>query len=128
MWNIELTKSDKRLCRELIHVGLERECRKFVEDVQKITSKPIPLAELNASYQEESGGAVEGPWHKQYIKIFNKVRSFDKHVARRYDGITGGHYLDAVLALYCDDLVTDDEISRFSEKVEEFLKRYKESL
>lgn len=128
MWNIGLTKSDKRLCRELIHVGLERECRKFVEDVQNIASKPIPLAELNASYQEESGVAVEGPWHKQYIKIFNKVRSFDKHVARRYDGITGGHYLDAVLALYCDDLVTDDEISRFSEKVEEFLKRYKESL
>ena len=128
MWNIELTKSDKRLCRELIHVCLERECRKFVEDVQKIASKPIPLAELNAYYQEESGVAVESPWHKQYIKIFNKVRSFDKHVARRYDDITGGHYLDAVLALYCDDLVTDDEISRFSEKVEEFLKRYKESL
>lgn len=63
MWNIELTKSDKRLCRELIHVGLERECRKFVEEVQKITSKQIPLAELNASYQEESGVAVEGPWH-----------------------------------------------------------------
>lgn len=55
MWNIGLTKSDKRLCRELIHVGLERECRKFVEDVQKIASKPIPLVELNASYQEVSG-------------------------------------------------------------------------
>lgn len=127
MWNIELTKSDKRLCRELIHVGLERECRKFVEDVQKIASKPIPLVELNASYQEVSGVAVEGPWHKLYIKVFNKVRSFDKHVARRYDGVTGSHYLDVVLALYCDDIVTDDEIIRFSEKVVEFLKKYKQS-
>lgn len=128
MWNKELTKSDKRLCRELIHVGLERECKKFVEEMQKVVSKQIPLTELNAPYREENGVAVEGPWHKQYIKIFRKVRSFDKHVARRYDGMTGGHYLDAVLALYCDDLVTNDEISGFSEKVKEFLKRYKESL
>lgn len=128
MWNIELSKSDKRLCRELIHVSLERECRKFVEDMQKVVSKPIPLAELNAPYREENGFAVEGPWHKQYFKIFNKVRTFDKHVARRYDGISGGHYLDAVLGLYCDDIVTDDEISGFSEKIEEFLKRYKASL
>lgn len=128
MWNIELSKSDKRLCRELIHVSLERECRKFVEDMQKVVSNPIPLAELNAPYREENGFAVEGPWHKQYIKIFNKVRTFDKHVARRYDGISGGHYLDAVLDLYCDDIVTDDEISGFSEKIEEFLKRYKASL
>ena len=128
MWNIELTKSDKRLCRELIHVGLERECRKFVEDMQKMASEPIPLAELNALYQEENGRAVEGPWHKQYIKIFKKLHKFDKHVAMRYDGMTGSHYLDAVLALYCDDLVTNDEISRFSEKVEGFLKGYRQSL
>lgn len=128
MRNIELTKSDKRLCRELIHVGLERECRKFVEDVQKMASMPIPQAELNEPYHEENGRAAEGPWHKQYIKIYNKVHTFDKHVAMRYDGITGGRYLNTVLALYCDDLVTDDEISRFSEKVKDFLKRYKQSL
>ena len=32
MWNIQLTKADKRKCRELIHIGLElnnssRKCR-----------------------------------------------------------------------------------------------------
>lgn len=25
MWNISLTKADKRKCRELIHIGLERD-------------------------------------------------------------------------------------------------------
>lgn len=128
MWNIELTKSDKRLCRELIHVGLERECRKFVEDVQKISSKPIPLAELNAPYQEENGFSVEGPWHKQYIKIFNKVRTFDKHVAGCYDGKSGSRCIEPVLALYCDDVITDDEISGYSENVVAFLKMIKQNL
>ena len=32
MWDIELTKADKRKCRELIHVGLERECEKYVTE------------------------------------------------------------------------------------------------
>ena len=36
-----LTKTDKRSCRELIHVGLERECEKFVAEVKALASKPI---------------------------------------------------------------------------------------
>lgn len=128
MWNIKLTKTDKRLCRELIHVGLERECKEFVEGMQELVSKPIPAEELNVPYQEENGDSVEGPWHKRYIKIVNKAHAFNKHVARRYDGITGGHYLDAVQDLYCNDLVTDEEISPFSEEVENFMKRYKSTI
>ena len=97
MWNISLTKADKRKCRELIHVGLERECEKYVKEMQKLASKPIPQAELNEPYREESGFSIEGPWHKRYIALYKKTASFDKHIAQRYDGMTGGHYLDIVL-------------------------------
>ena len=95
MWNISLTKADKRKCRELIHVGLERECEKYVKEMQKLVNTPIPLAELNEPYREENGFSVEGPWHKRYIALYKKTASFDKHIAQRYDGMTGGHYLDA---------------------------------
>lgn len=70
MWNINLTKADKRYCRELIHIGLERECEKFVKDMQRLANKPIPLAELNEPYREENGWSVEGPWHKRYIALY----------------------------------------------------------
>lgn len=83
MWNIQLTKADKRRCRELIHIGLER---------------------------EENGFSVEGPWHKRYIALYKKTREYDKHVADRYDDITGGHYIDCVLGLYLDGIITDEEI------------------
>ena len=92
MWNISLTKADKRKCRELIHVGLERECEKYVKEMQKLVNTPIPLAELNEPYREENGFSVEGPWHKRYIALYKKTASFDKHIAQRYDGMTGGHY------------------------------------
>lgn len=44
---MELSKSDKRLCRELINTGLERECRHFVEQIQRIAREPIPPEQLN---------------------------------------------------------------------------------
>ena len=73
MWNIQLTKADKRCCRELIHIGLERECEQFVKDMQQLANKPIPMSELNESYREENGFSVEGPWHKRYIALYKKT-------------------------------------------------------
>ena len=128
MWNITLTKGDKRKCRELIHIGLERECEKFVRQMQQLANKPIPLAELNKPYSEENGRSVEGPWHKRYIALYKKTASFDKHVAHRYDGMTGGHYIDGVLGLYIDDIITDEEIAPLSDEPREFLTTYKKRL
>ena len=54
-----LTKADKRSCRELIHIGLEREREKFVAEMKALASKPIPQAELNEPYKEENGWSVE---------------------------------------------------------------------
>jgi hypothetical protein len=125
MWNISLTKADKRKCRELIHVGLERECEKYVKEMQKLANTPIPLAELNEPYREENGFSVEGPWHKRYIALYKKTASFDKHIAQRYDGMTGGHYLDGVLSLYCEGIISDDEIAPLSDEPRNFLLIYK---
>lgn len=97
MYNISLTKADKRLCRELIHVGSERECKHYVEQMKRLTEKPMPLSELNAPYREENGWSVEGPWHKRYIQLFKATEKFDKHIARRYDGISGGSYINCVI-------------------------------
>ncbi len=125
MWNISLTKADKCKCRELIHVGLERECEKYVKEMQKLVNTPIPLAELNEPYREENGFSVEGPWHKRYIALYKKTASFDKHIAQRYDGMTGGHYLDGVLSLYCEGIISDDEIAPLSDEPRNFLLIYK---
>lgn len=125
---MELTKSDKKLCRKLMHIGIERECEKFVREMQKLSSRPIPLDELGAPYREENGFVVEGPWHKRYIALFRKVKNFDKHVARRYDGITGSRYLDCVLDLYYNDVITDEEIASFSDTLRDYLINYKKSM
>lgn len=110
MWNIQLTKADKRRCRELIHIGLERECEQFVREMQQLANRPIPLSELNEPYREENGFSIEGPWHKRYIALYKKTLEYDKHVANRYDDITGSRYIGCVLELYLDGIITDEEM------------------
>lgn len=128
MLNINYGKKDKRILRELKHLGLERECQRFVKSMQALAERPIPLAELNALYQEVDGHSVEGPWHKRYIQLFRKTMEFDKHVARRYDGAQGARCLDCVLDLYCDDLISDEEIAGLSDEIREFLIRCKKGI
>lgn len=128
MLNINYGKKDKRILRELMHLGLERECQKYVKSMLALAERSIPLAELNAPYQEVDGRSVEGPWHKRYIQLFRKTMEFDKHVARRYDGAQGARCLDCVLDLYCDDLISDEEIAGLSDEVREFLIRCKSGI
>lgn len=128
MWNINLTKADKRHCRELIHTGLERECEKFVKDMQQLANKPIPLEELNEPYREENGWSVEGPWHKRYFALYKKAATFDNHVAQHYDGMSAGHYIDGVIRLYCDGIITDEEIAVLSDEPRELIMRFKDTM
>lgn len=121
----ELSKKDKRLCREYIHKGLEQECEEFVKGLHEVAGKAIPLAELNAPYQEENGRSVEGPWHKRYIQLFKLMDSFDTHVAYRYNHATGGHYFDVVSELYVDGWLTDEDIEQFDEEIAKELKDIK---
>ena len=42
--------------------------------------------------------------------------------------MTGGHYLDFVLGLYCEGIISDDEIAPLSDEPREFLLTYKKHI
>ena len=41
---------------------------------------------------------------------------------------TGGQYLDGVLGLYCEGIISDDEIAPLSDEPREFLLMYKKHI
>lgn len=105
----ELSKTDKRACRELIHIALERECKAYTDKMAKISKKPVvPEAE----YREENGFPVEGPWHKRFIELYKATDSFNYRIAQIYDGMSGSRYLPTVRILHEDGWLTDEEVSR----------------
>lgn len=105
----DLSKADKRTCRGLIHIALERECKAYADKMAKIASKPVvPETE----YREENGFSVEGPWHKRYIEYYQATDKFDRRLQLRYDGISGARYLPTVMILHEEGWLTDEEVAR----------------
>lgn len=108
---IELTKPQKKIARKLIDLGLQRECTKFLKSTKNFINKNTPAEDA----------------HDIYIKLFNKVHSFDRHVARRYDNLGGSRYYITVYCLYYDGVLTDEDIREFDDEIYNRLKETKKS-
>ena len=52
-----------------------------------------------------------------YYKIFSAVKDFDKHIARRYDGMRGSDYELVIIGQLMDELYDLSEIDVFSPEV-----------
>jgi len=71
---IELTKSQKKTSRELIALGLQRECQSFKNKIEQFTG---------------SSEWKTGEPQKMYHKLYDIVTAFDKHIDSRYNGLSG---------------------------------------
>ena len=109
---IELPKSQKKIARELIDLGLHRECKSF----------GMKIAKFANSKEWET----QNP-HELYLKLYKKVASFDKHLGSRYDGMSGSRYFITVWGLFHDGVLTEEDISRFDDDVKNRLLALKTS-
>lgn len=109
-----LTKAQKKAARTLIDTALERDCASFIQKISKLVEKPL--------------NEVDKPNHARYIDLYKAVETFDKHLASRYDGITGGKYFDTVSFLLADGCLTDEDLLICDETMKSELIRVKEIL
>ena len=109
---INLTKSQKKVSRELIELGLQRECQSFKEEIEQFTGS-----------SEWKTGNPQDLYHKLY-KI---VITFDKHIARRYNDLSGSHYFNTVFDLFNNEIIMPEDIARFDIEIQNRLVSLKES-
>jgi len=107
---LALTKTQKKVARELIDLGLQRECKSFTDKITKFTNSP----------EWKTGDS-----HEIYLKLYKEVTSFNKHIAKRYNELTGSHYLVAVFGLFYDEVLKPEDIARFDIEVQNELLRMK---
>jgi len=100
---IELSKSQKKIARELIQKSLQIECSRFIEEMEILIDK-----------QKREGKSA----HEIYLKLYRKTRTFDKHIARRYDDLRGSTYFLVLLGLVYDKILSQEDINRFDEDVQ----------
>lgn len=108
---VDLPKSQKKIARILIDKALRRECDSFLEKV-KAFMRSVP----------ENGKDS----HENYLELYKKVDKFDRHLAWRYEKLGGSKYFITVVGLYCDNILSDEDISLFDEERQRDIRKYKE--
>ena len=106
-----LTKAQKKVARTLIDLALERECAKLIRKVSKLSSKPLD--------------DVEKSNHARYLELFKAIDSFDRRLQNRYDGITGGHYLETISYLYAEGILKEHDLEICDEEMKNDVIRVK---
>lgn len=109
---MELSKSDKKIARILMDKGILKEIK--ICD----TSVLVILTDQKNDKTETQ---------ETYGKVYEIVKKNDKYIASNYDEISGIHYFDTVLNMYCKGLVSEEDLKPFSETIRERLIAFKKN-
>lgn len=101
---MELNKEQKKIAKRLIDTALERECAVF-----NLRIKTLVGHHLNTRLAK--------PNHQRYLEIYKQTDEFDKHIASRYDGLSGSKYFMTIVNLYCDGVLKDEDLIEFEDEV-----------
>lgn len=104
--SLELSKSQKKIARELIENSLQKECGRFLGEI-----------EVFVSNQEQKSKSP----HEVYMNLYKKVKSFDRHIAKRYNDLRGSTYYMVLVGLLLDGIITPEDLNRFDEEMKERL-------
>ncbi|CAN5143451.1 hypothetical protein BH09BAC6_BH09BAC6_24800 [soil metagenome] len=103
---MELSKRDKKIVKALIDKAMHEEFRIGMEGFDAILKK---WRDTNSGHQQH------------YHKLFSDVYDFDKHIARRYDGLTGSRYYFTLAMQVAEGLIDEKELDELSAEVRDGL-------
>jgi hypothetical protein len=98
--NYEFSKPEKKIVRQVIETGLQRDFESCILDIDQIIQQwKSKKMENRAAYHE----------------IFGKVKANDKYIARMYDDLRGSTYMRVLQGLLANKTITEADLSGFSE-------------
>ena len=101
---MELSKRDKKVAREVIEKGLQIEFANGLKEAENV------IANWEKNPQEN---------RKAYHLLFKTIHDFNKHIANRYDRMTGSSYFYIVVGQFADKIITEEDLKDFSSEVYE---------
>jgi len=110
---MELSKKDKKAAWEVIEKGLQREFEKGLSKTEKL------LLNWRKGIKNNT---------ETYHAVYKQINNFDKHIAMRYDTITGSRYLLTITDQLLDNVLHEEDLADFSEEVQLYLKQVVENL
>jgi hypothetical protein len=105
----ELPKSQKKIARQIIETGLQRGYQNGIKKVDAVIEK-------------WKSGKMDN--RDAYISIYKKLTSHDKHLARRYDNMSGSKYLMIISGQVADGIVSFDELSELNDEARQVIQNW----
>ncbi len=109
---MELSKSDKKIARILMDKGI-------LKEIEICNTSVLAILTDWKNDKKET--------RETYGKVYEIVKKNDKYIASNYDGISGSHYFDTVLNMYCKGMITEADIEPFSETIKVRLIAFKKN-
>lgn len=97
---MELSKKDKKIARQIIEKGLQKE---FADGLTAADS-------VLCDWKNKSTGNRDA-----YHLLYKTITDFDKHIARRYDRMSGSNYLFIIAAQLHDGVIDEKDLEELSE-------------
>jgi hypothetical protein len=101
---MELSKANRKAARQIIEIGLQNEFRKGLSIAAAVIKEWESKAGDNQAY---------------YHSLYSKIRDFDKHIARRYDGMRPSDYLFIIAAQLREGYISENDLASLSEEVKQ---------
>jgi hypothetical protein len=98
--NYDFTKPEKKIVRQVIETGLQRDFESCILDIDHIIQQwKSKKLDNRAAYHE----------------IFGKVKNNDKYIGRMYDDLRGSTYMMVIQGLLANKTISETDLGGFSE-------------
>jgi flagellar basal body-associated protein FliL len=100
----DIKESDWKVLRQLHAIAIERFSSRIISEIQAITSAPDRSA------------------HERYVDVLALIRKRRPEMENAFDDMRRSRALQRLLAIQSHDLLTKDELERFSPEMRESLR------
>ena len=102
-----IKESDWKQLRQLKDVALERLCQRTLEDLQRTALAPSQT------------------WHERYLQVYSLIHEHDKEIADIFNDLRRSTAQLRLMMMRTAGLVTDEEMSRFTEETQKASRPWK---
>lgn len=107
----DLTKSQKKIARQIIEKGLRQDYINGILKVKKIV---------------DSWNKDDNDQKDTYLKLYSTVIKHDKQISRKYDSLTGSRYVLTIMTQLSEGLITREDLEGFPDDLKQKIIKFVE--
>ena len=100
----DLTKPEKKIARQVIEKGLQKE---YVDGI-------IMLDNIITKWKANVHSNRDA-----WVELYKTLTAHDKHISRRYDHMSGSRYLYIIACQLADGIIDRNDLKEFREDIRE---------